>query len=579
MSQRPALGRLKPEHLQDKLSLAQKVMREGILQQSNGADYWQEAVVVEIDPIGGMMSDPTLNVGNPRFAIRARLIESTGENTNPDSLRDTDELKVCFPALDMYHVQYPIKIGEKVWVFEKTGIDGVSQRYWVTRSPSPAPISLQDYARPTNNYANASFEANLFRTVDETGGEDQFLDVNQDAQRADLIDRLASENPNDFQDIAPEESRSRTYFSNVVDRDAGRYGFVPELIPELFTRPSDYVAQGSNNNALILGTNVVSIESEDERPDIADILSIYGYTNDASGFTNQRDADVTVESFSPIAAGATEERAFADLVVGRAFNFVSYTFDDSRIAVFEKVQLDNLIPGYSDTISTIKGEVAGDEPGALLRSTNVRISSRNSVALTAGNSSGIYMDIEEGGKLVGNLPFRLELDVNNVKLDIRENNILIDVGSNSSIEMNSSIILNSLDSIESTATTSISQMAGPSSIVLNSAGITLQSSVLTLAAPSISIGPPGGGITGAPGVGGGLAFTGAGSGAPGGLINQTRLIPLSSTAFVAVQSVATSMSGPPLPVTTTQILPALQAIAIFLQGLANPANYSNTIQV
>ena len=55
---RPALGRLKPEHLTDKLALAQKIMREGILQQSNGADYWQEALILEIDPIGGMMGDP-----------------------------------------------------------------------------------------------------------------------------------------------------------------------------------------------------------------------------------------------------------------------------------------------------------------------------------------------------------------------------------------------------------------------------------------------------------------------------------------------------------------------------------------
>lgn len=578
MPQRPVLGRLKPEHLQNRLALSQKVIREGILQQSNGADYWQEAVVVEIDPIGGMMGDPELNVGNPRFSIRARLIESTGENTNPDSLRDTDELKVCFPALDMYHVQYPIKIGEKVWVFEKTGIDGVSQRYWVTRSPSPSPTSLQDYARPTNNYANASFEANLFRTVDETGGSDQFLDVNTDAQRADLVDRLSTQNPDEFGDVAPDESRSRTYFSNVVDRDAGRYGFVPELIPELFTRPSDYVAQGSNNNALILGTNVISIESEEERPDIADILSIYGYSNDASGFTNARDSEVTVESFSPIAAGAVEQSAFADLVVGRAFNFLSYTFDKSRIAVFEKVNLDNLISGYTDTITAIKGDIAGLDPGALLRSTNIRLSSRNSLAITAGAEAGLYMDVEDGGKLVGNLPFKLELDVSNVTISAIEDNFILQVGSNASLEMNSSIIINANQAIDLAASVSISQTAGPSSVGLNSSGINLEGPAITLASPSISIGPPGGGITGSPG-GGGIVFSGAGSGPPGGLINQTRLVPLSSNAFTIVQGFVSSLSGPPLPVTTAQIAPVMQAIAIFLQGLSNPSNYSNTIQV
>ena len=573
---KPALGRLKPEHLKDKLALTQKVIREGILQQSYGSDYWQEALVVEIDPIGGMMGDPSLGIGNPRFSIRARLLESTGENTNPDSLRDTDELKVCFPALDMYHVQYPIKIGEKVWIFEKSGIDGVSQRYWITRSPSPAPVSLEDYARPNNNYANASFEANLFRTVDETGGVDRFLDVNIDAQRTDLIDRLSSQDPNSYSDIDPGESRSKTYFSNVVDRDAGRYGFVSEIIPELFTRPSDYVAQGSNNNALILGTNAVSIENESERPDIADIISIYGYSNDASGFTNAKDSEVTVEEFSPIAAGALAERAFADLVVGRKFNFLSYTFDKSRFAVFENTNIDSIIPGYSDTITQIKGTPSGESPAALIRSNNVRISSRDSFAITAGASAGIYIDTEDGGRLSGNLPFRLDLDVNNVSLNVSENLLLLNVGEGSSIEMNDQIIFNSQKSIDSNAARSISLNAanGLTSISMESAGITLQGPQINLAASSISFGP--GGAIPATVSGGGLSI--GNSPVTSGLINQITLSGLASPAFAIVQSTAASLSAP-LPVTGPQIVPALQAIAVFLQGLSNPGSYSQTIKV
>lgn len=573
---RPALGRLKPEHLSDKLALAQKVMREGILQQSNGADYWQEAIVVEIDPIGGMMGDPLLGIGNPRFSVRARLLESTGENTNPDSLRDTDELKVCFPALDMYHVQYPIKIGEKVWVFEKTGIDGVSQRYWVTRSPSPAPVSLDNYARPNNNYANASFEANLFRTAGETGGEDKFLDVNQDAQRVDLIDRLAAQDPDGFSDISPDESRSRTYFSNVVDRDAGRYGFVPEVVPELFTRPSDYVAQGSNNNALILGTNAVSVEDPSEQPDIADILSIYGYSNDAAGFTNARDQDVTVEEFSPIAAEALPERSFADLVVGRQFNFLSYTFDKSRIAVFENVSVDSLITGYSSTVSTIKGAEAPVAPAALLRSSNIRLAARDSIAITAGPSCGLYIDTEEGGKLVGNIPFRLELDVNNVSINALENNFSIAVGEgNSSVDMNTSISLDAQSSILSTALVEISDTVagGVASYVLNSTGITLTAPQISLAAGSISFGAAGG-VPASAG-GGSISF---GSGASSGLINQEKLVALAAPSFVALQSIIGTFSTP-TPVTGPQLAPALQVIATFLQGLANPSNYSQTIKV
>ncbi len=564
----PVLGRIKQDQAKDKLALTQKLLREQALKQGYGSDFIQEAIVVEIDPIGGMLSDPLLDVGNPRFSIRARLLESNGDNINEDSLRDTDELKVCFPALDMYHVHYPLKIGEKVWVFDKTGIDGVSQRFWLTRSPSLTPLSLEPFARPTNNYANAAFEMNLFRTEEDLDGE--YIDANLDAQRADIVDRLSQVNPNEFSSTRVDESNSNTYFSNAVDREAARFGFVNESFPELFVRPSDYLAQGSNNHALILGTNIVSIESDDEVPDIADILQMYGYTNDSSGFTNDKDQSVNIGELSPISANSDVESAFADLVAGRRYNLLSYTFDKSRVAVFENTNVDGLIPSYGEVLNLIKGSPAPRNPAILARTNNARMIFRDSFALSVGSECGLYMDTESGGKLTGNIPLKIDLDVSNVELDISENNFILNVGGRSSVQMNDSITFNSSLNTEFTSNSLFKSTVGPTSITLNPGALTLTTAQLNLASSNISFG-------GMPVVANASSLS-FGGGTSTGIMNYSGMSSISGPTFAAIQA---SIAGlPPIaPVTGAQIIPALQAIAVFMQKMSDPSIYSNKIKV
>lgn len=564
-SNKPVLGRLQPNKLKNPLSLAKKVMREGVLQQSFGADFLQEAIVVDIDPIGGMFSEPGADVGNPRFSLRVRLLEQTGENTNKDTLRSTSELKVCFPSFDMYHSQMPIKIGEKVWTFEKQGINGTSQRFWQYRSPTPVVLDTSsEFSRPTNNYANASFEANMYRPSTSTAS-DSFIDVNRDAAQKDIVSKLSERNA-DFTGDLEESDRSTSYFSSEVDRDAFRFGFVNEDIPELFTRPSDYVSQGSNNNALILGTNAISIESDSEAPDISDIISIYGFTNDASGFTNSKDPEITLGELSPIAANATGSTAIADLVVGRKYNFISHQFDSSRIKVFENIEIDSLYPDSSELISNLEVPSSPYAPAALLRSDNLRLNSRNSALLSAGTSCGIYLDNTDDGqiKIKGNS--RYDLEINDVKLSIEEGSYSLDVGGQTTLQIQESFNIDTPNLF---------------SVSVSSNSIALDTSGVRIVCPSVSIGPEGAPFisfgAGSVSIGGGGSPISLGGTGGSGVATFNSISSIVAPFIAALNAQSAALSSP-LPASGPQVAALAQTLISFLQQLSSPTSYSSLVR-
>lgn len=406
---KPILGGFTRNILQDPLKVAQTIGKEQVLKQSGGADFYQVAVVVQIDPIGGQFGDNDQPIGSPRYSIRARIMNQSGDGANADMFRDTDELKVYYPFDSNYHDHKPIKKGEKVWVFELEGLGGITQRYWCGRVNSPSPLSLEPFVRPNNNYCDAAFEMNI--------GRETPIDANVDRLKSDTIDRVAQRSPGAIGELEDPDS-ARSHYSRVDDENAALYGFVNEYIPEWFFRPSDRVIQGSNNSGILFGTNAVTIESEDEEPDISDIISIFGASNDASDFSNAKDRDVIRADRAPIAAGAEPKTANAHLVAGRRYSIQSYTFDASRLSVFENAEIDNIAPLFSQVMEILKAPAAANGPSMLMRSTNIRTIARNSIAMAMDNGAGLYMDVLEEGRLLGNFPRLLRMDIGETFLEM-----------------------------------------------------------------------------------------------------------------------------------------------------------------
>jgi hypothetical protein len=388
-------GNLTPNTLNSPLMTDKRLAREQLLNQSKGEDFFQAAIVLEIDPVGGLFgSNEEGQVGSPRFSIRARILNQTAEGGNSDILNNSDELPVYFPFEPNYHEYNPIKVGEKVWVFELSGLEGTAQRYWKSRVNSPTALNLGEFVRPTNNYSNASYEANLGRRQDTPE-----FDVNTDRRNADTVEKVAINNPDIFGDIDfPDGARSN--FSRVMQETALRYGFVNEAFPEWFYRPSDKVSQGSNNSGILFGTNMFTIETEDDFvEDIADLLSIFGASNDASDFSNATDAEVMVQDRSLISVNAKEKTALAILVSGRKSYFNSFTFDATTIATFENFAIDN-IPAFANALELIGGVAQGESPSALIRSSNIRLWGRDTIVIGLDTGNGIFMTKEEDSNII-----------------------------------------------------------------------------------------------------------------------------------------------------------------------------------
>lgn len=462
----PILGPFNEATLADPLKIAKKIGRESLLQQSEGAGLFEQAVVVEIDEVGGLFGNPDVQFGAPRFSIRARVLDQSGDGANSDLLRSSDELKVCFPFNSSYHLHQPIKVGEKVWVFELPGIGGVTQRYWMHRTPSPSPLSLAPFARPNNNYADGSFEANLLRDPDEEG-----VNVNTDRDNSDTIERMAARVEGFADSVNPETAPS--HFSKMADDSATMYGFVNEHFPEWFYRPSDTVLQGSNNSGVLLGTNMVTIEDDEDAPDIADIISIYGGSNDASDFANARDRDVIRADRAPISARAEEETAVVHAVAGRRFNLQSFTHDASRLSLFQNVNVDNVAPFMGEIAENLGAEAPESGPAALLRSTDVRVAARRTMSLSAGSAAGVVIDDQEEGRILGTAPRLLRFTVgsNMLEIDGTEGKAKLDVGV-SKLELDQ--LMAKLES-------------GPSSVEINAAGVTVTGTTLALAFSQLSL--------------------------------------------------------------------------------------------
>lgn len=463
---KPVLGGMTRIILQDPLKVAQKIGKEQILAQSGGADFYQVAVVVQIDPIGGQFGDNDQPIGSPRYSIRARVMNQSGDGANADMFRDTDELKVYHPFESNYHNHMPIKKGEKVWVFELEGVGGLPQRYWCGRVNSPAPLNLDPFVRPNNNYCDAAFEMNI--------GRETPIDANVDRLKSDTIDRVAERSPGALGDAENPDS-ARSHYSRVDDETAALYGFVNEDIPEWFFRPSDRVIQGSNNSGILFGTNAVTVESEDEVPDISDIISIFGASNDASDFSNAKDRDVIRADRAPIAAGAEPRTANAHLLAGRRYSIQSYTFDASRVSVFENVEIDGIAPLFSQIMEILKAPAAEKAPSILTRSTNIRTIARNSMAMALDNGSGLYMDVLEEGRLLGNFPRLLRMDIGETffEMDGTQKQIQLNAGNSFSMLNQTEASLNSVGNY----------------VKVTAAGVEISGALLALSFSQLSIPP------------------------------------------------------------------------------------------
>jgi hypothetical protein len=336
----------------------------------------------------------------------------------------------------------------------------------------------------------------------------------------------------------------------VTQDSALKYGFVNEAFPEWFYRPSDKVGQGSNNSGYLFGTNMFTIESEEDViEDIADLMSIFGASNDASDFSNANDREVMVADRSLISVNAKEKTALGILVAGREYYVNSFTFDSSTLAVFENFTIDS-IPAFSSALESIGGTNQEESPSLLARSSNIRLWARDTVVVGIDNGNGMFMSNEDNGTFISKFDGSYLFKSVDTELQIDPEIISLSIGG-STIGMSS-------DSIE------INALA--SSISMNSSGISMTTSNLNLSSVTQFSFPAT--IT----TGGPISFASPASfgTAPIPVVNKTTMDALSAAIVTASGNPALAAAGPAAPA----IVAVLTQIAASINGLPYSPNLS-----
>jgi hypothetical protein len=162
-----------------------------------------EATVIDVDHVGGKLSD---NPVNPKNSIRARV-------KFLNAYTDVPDLPIFWPIFP--HEHNPIKPSEKVYVIfeDEKRRNGL----WLARIPEPQYVD----------------------NVNLVPGKDRYLKA-PDSDVSELDAQRASEDIDD-PDL------------EAIDIDAKAPDFVAETVPPFTARVGDHVLHGSNNAMIVLG--------------------------------------------------------------------------------------------------------------------------------------------------------------------------------------------------------------------------------------------------------------------------------------------------------------------------------------
>jgi hypothetical protein len=157
----------------------------------------------------------------PRNSLICRIISTS------EGLSDTVDL-VVYPFFSS-HIALPAKPGEQVWLFRQKILNGApdDRTYWVTRISDSLPLEDANFTAFTRPHRlTQTGSEKLDRTLQFPNGDD------------------------DKKIIAGDD----TALQQLLINSAEGKNIVLEAVPRLTKRPADTVLQGSNNTAIILGT-------------------------------------------------------------------------------------------------------------------------------------------------------------------------------------------------------------------------------------------------------------------------------------------------------------------------------------
>ena len=200
----------------------ESLKKENIFHRGLVVEVLGDASLREDPPDSLLASQVDAFYSAPRNSVICTLL------TDGNSTAESSDI-ICFPFFSS-HVCFPVKPGEQVWIVRQgLGTPSEERTYWMSRVPSE--IALEDV-----NYT--AFTRNITQT--HTGSikpQSRLLEVPNNESGEPIIRG---------EDGAVKEIATKSLESAQVCFEA---------VPRLTKRPGDLALQGSNNTAIILGTD------------------------------------------------------------------------------------------------------------------------------------------------------------------------------------------------------------------------------------------------------------------------------------------------------------------------------------
>lgn len=173
----------------------------------------------------------------PNNTVIARLINQSGAGH--------ERFHYLFPFLPP-HVQLPIHVGEHVWAFFETG-KAIDYGFWMWRVTEPRHIDDINHTHADRKFhasEKSKTSKDIFEgTTDSVPGFENGPTFVKDGDIVTVANSASSHN------VDP-----KSYENLIKDTDAGKISEM-ESVPRFRKRPGDHVIQGSNNTAIVLGTD------------------------------------------------------------------------------------------------------------------------------------------------------------------------------------------------------------------------------------------------------------------------------------------------------------------------------------
>lgn len=258
------------------------------------------------------------------------------------------------------HVCFPVKVGETAWIMFDRHVKSVG--YWMSR------VHGDETSEDTN-----------FSHYDRT-----FLPPSQQVQQSGTAARATSTQPplpvDDFPNLSLAQSLSSNEFDEVVGADPSPPSLEP--VPRITKRPEDLVLAGSNNSALIFGTD--RAWSADEDPTTSPSLSSFA----PSRFAGSLDLVAGLSRW--IVSGSTDRTTPATYSNSRSY---SETIKDSRRSAPRLSEGD---PDFKDDAARVWVVMSTDvEKRFSLLSTTPTLFGEDSVRPTSLPSSAVVAKADE----------------------------------------------------------------------------------------------------------------------------------------------------------------------------------------